>query len=92
MKMTVYCIYDKVAQAALPTFTSRNDAEALRFFDHQFQNAFAKDSNVHLVPQDFDLLKLGYFEDSPVQLTPLDVPECISRDYTFTPRKVLNAE
>lgn len=86
MKVLMYCMYDKVAQCAMPPFCARNDAEALRFYDSQFQTIFKKDPNSQIDSKDFSLLHLGYFDDTPVALVGNDKVKCVSDDYVFSPK------
>lgn len=90
MKCNIYAIYDKVAQCAMPPFTARNDAEAVRMFDNGLQQAYQRNPN-SANPSDFDVLHVGYWSDDPVGIVAVQTPIAVNQGYVFTPREAPNA-
>lgn len=61
----LYCIYDVVAQDAGPLFQARNDGVAMRHYKAMIDNR-------QVIPEDYKLLHVGYFDRKELQV----VPEC----------------
>lgn len=63
--MSLYCIYDRVAEESGPIFEAKNDMMALRMYNGV---------NLPGQPDDFQLLRLGEYHHSPVKIVPLKSP------------------
>lgn len=61
MVLRMYSVYDKKSQVYHPGQYCHNDPHALRFFSMQFEN---KDSVMGKYPEDFDIYRVGEFDDS----------------------------
>ena len=74
MKYKIFTVYDQKAKAHLPPFFLPEQGQAERIFMDSCndpEHAFGKH------PEDYTLIKIGYFDDDDAKLLPLDVPETI---------------
>lgn len=65
MKITLYCMYDKVAQEGGPVYGARNDAVAIR----GFRQAFAGLENAN--ENDFRLYRLAVYDPETLEIAPI---------------------
>jgi len=68
----VFSVRDDKAEAYLPPFYMRTQAEALRAFAEAANTA---DHNFHKHAHDFHLFHLGEWDEIAGKLTPLDAPK-----------------
>ena len=76
MKLNVYSIHDKAANAFTQPFFMHNDGLAIRAFQDNV-NA-AEENNISKHPEQFSLWKLAEFDDNSGVITPLSSPDHIS--------------
>lgn len=62
MNWIIVSIKDRAIEAFQPASVFRHEAQAIRSFTDAMQNPNNTDINKH--PADFDLYRLGYFDDS----------------------------
>ena len=62
MQLTIYAVYDDIAQVYNTPFYMHNDGMAIRAFKGHVNGA--KDSAIYDFPEQFKLYKLGTFNDS----------------------------
>jgi len=63
MKLNLYSIFDRKMNVYLTPFPARNDVEAVRNVSSGMADASMKQTPVGTHPEDFDLVKIGHFDD-----------------------------
>lgn len=68
--MKIFAIQDTKAQAFLPPFYMRNNAEALRALESTVNETGNRSNQIAAYPQDYVLCSLGEFDDLSGIITP----------------------
>jgi hypothetical protein len=63
VKLNLYSIYDRKMNVYLAPFPARGDVDATRNVSASMGDASMKQTPVGLHPEDFDLCKIGTFDD-----------------------------
>lgn len=80
----IYTVQDVVAESFSFPFPAENDRVAMRMF---LQAASDPDSSINKSPTDYNLYKLGDWDQDDAQIDGLDLPEFIcSADSLLTPK------
>ena len=74
MQHGVYSVYDNKAEAFLPPFVSKTNAEAIRNFQDACSDA---NHGFHRHAHDFFLYRIGTFDDNTALLQPADPPDML---------------
>jgi len=74
MKLGIYTIYDKAAEQAGPLTSLKTDMVSIRYI-----NGLIKSNGLN--PLDYELLKLGEFDDESLNIIPFTEPEYIDYQY-----------
>ena len=86
MKVKVFSVYDRLAEAFLPPFVSQTAATAVRQFDNSVNDP---QHNFHTHSADYDLYMLGTFDDQVGDFendkVQLDNGAHLKREETMTP-------
>jgi hypothetical protein len=75
MKVQMYSIYDKAAQAYVTPFFMHNKALAMRAFEDNINSK--EENNINKHPEQFSLFCLGELDDSTGLITPKEQPELV---------------
>lgn len=70
MKLILFALYDVKTGVYLSPFPARNHVDAVRNLKDGFRNPQMRETPVGQNPQDFDLYKLGYFDDESGETIP----------------------
>lgn len=76
MKLKMYCIHDRVAEQYAPPFLMPNDNTATRAFVGLCTD---QDSRIAANPSDFNLYRVGEFDDESCVLTVEEFPVIVKR-------------
>lgn len=71
MKLMIYSVYDKKTNVYFPPNFAQNDADVLRQFRLRFQD---EKNIVHHYPEDYDIYRIGEFDDWKGKIEPEDQP------------------
>lgn len=83
MELNIYAMFDKLDGCHKALVTHRSDARAVHTFMEEMENFKQKNPSVKLDLSDFELHKLGVYDDvdgvihpiSPVEVLPLAYPK-----------------
>jgi len=78
MNLNLYSIYDRKMNIYLTPFPSRGDVDAKRQVVSSFGDASMRATPAYQNPQDFDLVKIGAFDDESGRITPAEHPLVIA--------------
>lgn len=80
MKQNLYCMFDRLAETYGPPQVGRSDVLVARMFVQSMDNYCKqqKEKGVEILPSDFQLVKIGSFDDETGRLSPLTQPEIVS--------------
>lgn len=76
MKLNIYSIFDKAAQAFITPFFMHNKAMAIRVFSDNVNSQ--EENNISKHPEQFSLFHLGEYDDSTGVIIPLEKPEVVA--------------
>jgi hypothetical protein len=77
MKLNIYSIYDKAAEAFITPFFMQNDGLAIRAFQ---DNVNAEDeNNISKHPEQFTLYKIGEYDDKAGVIAAQEQPSMLAR-------------
>ena len=82
-------VLDKKALTFGAVYTSKNEATAIRDFSIACQNP---ESNLNRFPEDYQLCKLGTFDEEQGKIMPCKVPEVLTSAQAFIQPKNENIE
>ena len=74
MNLNLYSIYDRKMNVYLTPFPARGDVDAKRQVSASFADAGIKSTPAGQNPEDFDLVKLGTFDDETGVIARAEVP------------------
>lgn len=76
MKQNLYCMYDRLAETYGPPQLGRSDVLVARMFVQSMDNYCKqqKEKGIEILPSDFQLVKIGSFDDESGLLTPFSSP------------------
>lgn len=79
MKQNLYCMFDRLAETYGPPQIGRSDVLVARMFVQSMDNYCKqqKEKGVEILPSDFQLVKIGSFDDETGRLDPLPQPAIV---------------
>lgn len=79
MKQNLYCMFDRLAETYGPPQIGRSDVLVARMFVQSMDNYCKqqKEKGIEILPSDFQLVKIGSFDDESGLLEPLSSPAIV---------------
>ena len=85
MKMSLYCVLDRVANVCMVPFPATNHGSAIRGFGDGMQ----KNDTFKAHPQDYALLYIGSWDDNTGVIEGIEMPQTISSGADWANTQVL---
>lgn len=85
MKHNVYCVKDTLVGQCFPPVTGDSDPAMIRSFG---DSVLKGDTPISAHPEDYCLLKVGFFDTETGVLTPLEVPEVLCHAVDFKKKEM----